>query len=230
VQLYSGALASVSDSVLFAGANAAAVRHSGGAWEVIQFSNAELTGARTYMLSRLLRGQAGSEWAMATALPAGSPFVLLDQNVVSIASGLDALERTVQVRVVAANRDHGDASALALVVTPQATALRPLAPVHLAASRGGTGVMLSWIRRARFDADSWVGEIPLGEDSEQYAVEVLSGSSVVRTLNATTPGALYAAADELADFGTAQTSLSVRVTQLSATVGRGFPAGAILIP
>jgi hypothetical protein len=41
---------------------------------------------------------------------------------------------------------------------------------------------------------------------------------------------LYAAADELADFGSAQPSLGVRVTQLSATVGRGFTASAILIP
>ena len=42
----------------------------------------------------------------------------------------------------------------------------------------------------------------------------------------TTPTALYTAADELADFGVAQTSLSVRVVQLSATVGRGFAAEA----
>ena len=65
----------------------------------------------------------------------------------------------------------------------------------------------TWIRRTRIDGDSWVGEVPLGEDSEQYAVDILSGSTVVRTLNATTPTALYAAADELADFGAAQTSL-----------------------
>jgi hypothetical protein len=96
------------------------------------------------------------------------------------------------------------------------------------AVRDGSGVTFTWIRRARFDGDSWVGEIPLGEASEQYAVDILSGSSVVRTLNATTPTVLYAAADEIADFGAAQTTLNVRVTQLSATVGRGFAAEAIL--
>ena len=46
----------------------------------------------------------------------------------------------------------------------------------------------------------------------------------------TSPSALYAAADEIADFGAAQTSLTVRVAQLSATVGRGFAATATLIP
>jgi hypothetical protein len=230
VQLYGGALTSVSDTALFSGANAAAVQHADGSWEVLQFANAELTGSRTYKLSRFLRGQGGTEYAMSAALPAGSPFVLLDPHVLTIASGLDALERALQLRVVAANRDHGDASALALDVTPHATALRPLSPVHLSARRGGSGVTFKWIRRARFDADSWAGDIPLGEDTEQYVVDILSGTSVVRTLTAAAPSVLYLAADELADFGTAQSSLSVQVTQLSATVGRGFAASAILIP
>jgi hypothetical protein len=230
VQLYGGALSSVSDLVLFSGANAAAVQRPDGAWEVIQFANAELVGDKIYQLSRLLRGQAGSEWAMASPLPAGVPFVLLDEHVVSIANGLAALERTMQLRVVAANRDTGDASALSLTATPQATALKPLAPVHVKAARGSSGVTFSWVRRTRIDGDSWVGEVPLGEESEQYVLDILSGTSVVRTLNATTPIALYAVADELADFGAPQTSLAVRVTQLSATVGAGFSASATLTP
>ena len=135
VQLYGGALASVSDDAVFTGANAAALQRADGAWEVIQFANAELVGARTYSLSRLLRGQAGSEWAMGAPLAAGAPFVLLDAHVVTIASGLDALERTLQLRLVAAGRDIGDASALSLDATPQATALRPLTPVHVKAAR-----------------------------------------------------------------------------------------------
>jgi hypothetical protein len=164
---------------------------------------------------------------MGAPLLAGAPFVLLDSHVVSIASGFDPLERTLQLRVVAADRDHGDPTALALTATPQATALKPLAPVHVKAVRGGSGVTLTWIRRTRVDGDSWVGEVPLGEDSEQYAVDILSGTRVVRTLTVTTPTALYAAADELADFGAPQTSLHVRVMQVSATVGRGFAADVV---
>jgi len=230
MQLYGGVLSSVPDSAVLGGANAAAVQRADGAWEIIQFANAELVGERTYRLSRLLRGQAGSEWAMGAPLLAGAPFVLLDRNIVSIVSGLDAVGRDLQLRVVAASRDIGDPTALALAATPQATALRPLAPVHLKAARGGSGVTLSWIRRTRVDGDSWVGEVPLGEDSERYSVDILNGASVVRALAAATPSVLYAAADELADFGAPQTSLRVRVTQLSATVGAGFPATATLIP
>jgi hypothetical protein len=214
--------------VLLSGGNAAAVQRGDGAWEVLQFATAELVGDRTYLLSRLLRGQAGSEWAMGAPLAAGAPFVILDANLATLAAGLGALGRALQLRVVAANRDYGDATALILSATPQATALMPLAPVHVKATRDGSGVTVSWIRRTRLDGDSWVGEVPLGEDSEQYAFDILSGGSVVRTLTATTSSILYAAADELADFGAPQSALHVRVMQVSATVGRGFAADVTL--
>jgi hypothetical protein len=228
VQLYGGALSSVSERRLLAGANAAAVQRPGGAWEVMQFAGAELVGDRIYLLSRLLRGQAGSEWAMGTPLAAGAPFVLINDKAAILARGLDALDRTMQLRVVAANRNYGDPSARALNATPQATALMPLAPVHLSARRGGSGVTIAWIRRTRIDGDSWVGDVPLGEDSERYSIDILSGGTVLRTLQATTASVLYAAADEIADFGAPQASLTVRVAQVSATVGPGYAAKATL--
>ena len=229
VQLYGGALSALSDAAVLAGGNVAALRNADGQWEVIQFANADLVGDRTYDVSRLLRGQAGSEQAMAPVLAAGAPFVMLDPQIVTIASGIAALERTLQLRVVASGRDIGDPSALALDVTPHATALKPLAPVHVKAARGDSGVTISWVRRVRVDGDSWEGEVPLGEDSERYEVDILSGATVLRTLSATTPSALYAAADELTDFGLAQASLNLRVAQVSATVGRGFVTAATVI-
>ncbi len=231
VQLLGGTLASVSDADLFSGANAAAVQRPDGAWEVIQFAAAALVGDRTYELSQLIRGQAGSEWAMADPLPAGAPFVLLDEHVVPIARGLDALGRDMQLRVVAANLDHGDPAAVSLAVTPASTALCPLSPVHLRAQRTIDGVVFSWIRRTRRDGDSWDAiEVPLGEEREAYELDVLDGATVKRTLSAVSASVLYAAADEIADFGAAQTALCVRVAQLSATVGRGIAAAAALTP
>jgi len=228
VKLYGGALASVSDVTLFGGANAAAVQNTDGGWEIIQFGNAELVGDREYRLTRLLRGQAGSEGAMAASLPAGAPFVLLDAQIVPAARGLSAIGRPLTLRFAAADRGHGDAVAVELNATPTAAALKPYAPAHVTARRSGAGVMLSWIRRTRHDGDGWEGEVPLAEDSEAYVLDIMSGASVVRTLNVAAPGVLYAAADEAADFGGEQTSLDVRVVQLSATVGRGFETRKIL--
>jgi len=231
VQLYGGALASASEAQVLNGANAAAVQRPDGAWEVLQFSNAELIGERTYQLSNLLRAQMGSEWAMAGPLPAGASFVLLDQHAGPIARGLDMLGRTMQLRIVAADRSHGDPAAVMLTVTPQPTALMPLAPVHLSAERTAAGINLSWIRRKRGPMPaSWDVAVPLGEDSEAYELDILSGAAVVRTLHTTVPSVLYAASDETADFGGPQSSLSVRAYQLSAAIGRGFPAAATLTP
>ncbi|NWG26792.1 MAG: hypothetical protein HXY30_20630, partial [Pseudorhodoplanes sp.] len=227
VQLFGGALASVPDARLLDGANAAALRQPDGRWEVLQFGNAELVGEGTYLLSRLLRGQAGSAGAIGDPLPADAAFVLLDAHLVPIARGLDALGRPMHLRLVAAGRDHGDPSSLALEATPQPTALRPLAPVHLRATRGGSGVTIRWIRRTRIDGDSWAAaDVPLGEAFEAYEIDILAGSDVIRTLTANAPQVLYAAADEIADFGSPQATLSVRVVQMSATVGRGLSAEA----
>lgn len=221
VQLYGGALASLGDARVLNGANAAAVLNTDGNWEILQFANAELAGDRIYQLSRLLRGQMGSEYAIASPLPAGSPFVLLDDHVIPIATGLGALDRPIDLRIVATGRSHDDPSAMAMTVTPGASVLMPLSPVHVRAYRDVDGIHISWIRRTRRDGDAWGVEVPLGEDVEAYQVDIVSGGSVVRRLSAASPAVLYAAAAELADFGAAQTGLHIRVAQLSSTVGRG---------
>jgi hypothetical protein len=231
VRLYGGALVSHPDAQVLDGANAAALRRPDGAWEVLQFANAELIGENTYRLSRFLRGQAGSEWTMGDPLPAGAAFVLLDEHVVPVARGLDALERTMHLRIVVAGRDHGDPASVAMQMTPQAIALRPLSPVNPRARRNDDGVLLSWICRTRRDGDSWAaGEVPLGEDREGYEVDVLDGAAVKRTLRADAPSVLYPTADEIADFGAPQALLSIRIVQMSATVGRGIPLQAAVKP
>ncbi len=84
---------------------------------------------------------------------------------------------------------------------------------------------ISFIRRTRIDGDSWaLTEAPLGEAIESYAVDIMSGAAVKRSFTLASQGVLYANAQETADFGGPQTVLSVRIAQLSATVG----AGAVL--
>ncbi|ACI93699.1 gene transfer agent [Afipia carboxidovorans OM5] len=225
VRLYGDALTSAADANVLNGANAAAVMTPSGAWEVIQFAHAELVEERTYRLSRLLRGQGGSEHAIAAPLPVGAPFVLLDEHLIEIARGIGALDRASDLRIVATGRSHDDPSAMAMTLVPQSVALMPLAPVHLRAVRNDAGdISITWIRRTRKDGDAWGIEVPLGEDVEAYDVEILSDSTVKRTLSVSASAATYVSADEIVDFGVAQTNLTIRVFQLSSTVGRGFPA------
>src|SRR3569623_1789255 len=197
VQLYGGALASLADANVLNGANAAAVMDTDGVWEVIQFAQADLVDEKTYRLSRLLRGQAGSEYAIAAPLPVGAPFVLLDEHLIDIARGIGALDRATDLRIVATGRSHDDPSALAMTLTPQPTALMPLSPVHLHAARDSSGdFAISWIRRTRKDGDAWGVEVPLGEDSEAYEIDIMSGSSVKRTHSVNAPAATYSSGDE----------------------------------
>jgi len=229
VQLLGGALASVSDQALLGGANLAALRRPDGACEIIQFANAELVGDGVYELSRLLRGQGGSEWVMADVLEEGASFVLLDRQVVPIARGLDMLGRPLALRIVAASRDHGDIAAVSTEATPTSAALRPYAPVHLRAMRGEQGITLSWIRRTRMNGDSWETiDVPLGEADERYEIDILEGDVVKRVLQATTSSVIYSSDNEIADFGGTLDTISVRVAQMSATVGRGFAAEATI--
>ena len=228
VELYGGALTSLADIDVFGGQNAAAVQRPDGAWEVLQFANAELIAPNTYRLSRLLRGQLGTEWAMAGVLTTGAPVALLDRAIEPFSSGVDALERPQQLRLIASGRDTSDPATLSMEVTPHATALMPLSPVHLKARRDEAGVTFSWIRRTRRGGDSWAAEVPLGEEREGYELDVISGASVVRTLASDGPTALYSAEDEIADFGEPQSSLTVIVYQTSTTTGRGYPARAVL--
>lgn len=228
VRLSGGALMALSDARVLAGGNTAAVQNDEGGWEIIQFAKAELVDGQVYRLSRLLRGQAGSEPAMAALLPAGAAFVLLDSRLLPIARGIDALERPMPLRVAGRGRSHDDAAAVAVTVTPDATALRPLAPVHVRAVRRADGVHVSWIRRSRIGGDGWAGEMPLGEDGEAYRVDIVSGAAVVRRISCTAPAATYAVADEVADFGAPQPALHLRVMQLSAAVGAGTAADVML--
>jgi hypothetical protein len=148
--------------------------------------------------------------------------VVLDKAPVTVASGAESLGRTWRYRIGPAGRDVADASMLSLEATPVAAALLPLSPVRVAAKRVGAGIEISWLRRARTGADAWEPvEIPLGEDQSSFVCEILSGFVVRRSLATASSPALYAAGDEIADFGQVQAGLSLRVMQLSAAAGRG---------
>jgi hypothetical protein len=124
-----------------------------------------------------------------------------------------------------------DASYATLEETFNGIALRPLSPVHVAARRESGGDMtISWIRRTRAGGDNWESaDVPLGEEEERYAVDIMSGATVLRSLDATTTSVTYDTAAQTTDFGsTTFSTLTVRVAQLSRVFGRGSEREAIL--
>ncbi|MBK8773108.1 MAG: hypothetical protein IPM06_22130 [Rhizobiales bacterium] len=198
--------------------NAAVVNH-----ELLQYRTATLVSAGVYTLSGLLRGRRGTEWAM-TGHAAGERFALLKAGgtarVVQVAADIG---QTRYFKPVSVGRTL--ASAEATTLAPTSVGLKPFAPVDLRASRDPTGgLVLAWKRRTRL-ATQFAGAAgiltPLGEAAEAYEVDILDGATVKRTISAATPGCVYTAAQQAADFGAVQTTVDVRVYQLSAVVGRG---------
>ena len=90
-------------------------------------------------------------------------------------------------------------------------------------------ISISWIRRTRSGGDNWeLPEVPLGEDAETYEVDVLDGTNVTRTLSVSSPVALYSRADQIADFGSVQSAVSIKVYQINTLFGRGAPRAALV--
>ncbi|WP_406873872.1 glycoside hydrolase/phage tail family protein [Aminobacter sp. P9b] len=226
VELYEGELASVSRLQLLNGANLVAVRSAGGAWEVLQFESAEEIAPEIWRLRGLLRGQFGTGDAAAAGAAVGADLVVLDEGVVP--AGLLAGEAGLQLnwRVGPLGADFSSASFSASSETGGKRALMPFSPVHLRGRRAGAGdLSLWWIRRGRIDADSWeASDIPLGEEREEYRVEVsATGGGVLRSATVSTPAWIYAAADIVADFGVPPPAVDITVRQLSVAAGPGLP-------
>ncbi len=223
VDLGWGTLVSESLLQVLSGRNVAALRAADGEWEIVQFLTAELVGSGIYELRGLLRGQAGSEHAMRSPLPTGSPFVLLDRRLARL--DLSATEIGLQLnwRLGPANRSVADASYVTTQHAYRGVGLRPLAPVHVRGVRDGGDLTISWIRRTRIGGDNWQQiEVPLGEEEERYEVDILDGTLIKRTILSTMPHIVYSAAAQTEDFGAPQTSVAVRIHQMSATFGRGI--------
>ena len=196
--------------------------------ELIQYRTATLVTTGVYTLSGLLRGRRGTEWAMGLHV-AGERFGLLQTGgtarVVQVAADIG---QTRYFRPVSVGRVL--ASAETTTLAPTSVGLKPFAPVDLRASRDTTGgLVLNWKRRTRL-ATQFTGTLgiitPLGEAAEAYEIDIMDGSTVKRTISASTASCVYTAAMQATDFGAVQTTVSVRVYQVSAVVGRGYALAA----
>ena len=85
--------------------------------------------------------------------------------------------------------------------------------------------LIRWTRRTRIDG-IWRASVDaaLGEASELYEIEIMQGDSVKRIITSTTSSVNYTSAQQVTDFGSNRSSISIKIYQISATVGRGFPA------
>ena len=231
VDLLAGTLESVTDIRLFGGENTIAVEQPSGAWEILQFGEAELLAPGRYRLSRLLRGQRGTEPDMAPMVPIGARVVVLDTMLAALPINEADLGLPWNWRVGPASRPVSDDSYVAETFTPRAMGLRPFSAVHVEQpwrrARTPGDLTIRWMRRDRsLAADNWnAAEVPMSEASESWQVEIMDGATVKRSLTVATTSAVYTAAQQTADWGAPLgpgASLDIRIAQ----IGQAFGAGA----
>lgn len=225
VRLYSGSLGSVTEAQMFAGQNWFAYG-AHGRWEIIAARTATLQVDGSYVITDLLRGQHGTEWATSQHA-VGDSVVLLDPNslaFISVNSGIIGsalLYRAVTVgKSLSSDVDYS--------YTYAGVNLECLSPVNLTGNRhpSTNDWTLAWTRRSRFVEWRDYVDARLGETSESYEIDIYADgtyATLKRTLTATTPTVAYTSAQQVTDFGSNQATLYVKVYQLSATVGRGYP-------
>jgi hypothetical protein len=121
------------------------------------------------------------------------------------------------------------AAAVSEEFTNTGNALKPYEPVLLGGGRDGSNnLTINWTRRNRTSGE-WRDsvDVPMTEASESYSVDIYSSgaySTVVRTIDTTSPTASYSAADQTSDGLTPGATVYFKVYQLSAIVGRGHAA------
>jgi hypothetical protein len=209
--------------------------------EVVQFQNAVQNMDGTWTLSGLLRGLRGTEQSCGTH-GANELIILLSSGMQRQDDALSLIGQELYYEAVTSGQDPSTAPSYQFTIA--GNDLKPYAPAGIGGTVDGSGdITITWIRRTRIGGEAdWadgVTDVPLSEDSELYDIDVLNGSTVVRTISGlTTPTCVYTAAMQTADFGSVQSSVNVNVYQRSAQVGRGFgangsaptPAGSTFIP
>jgi hypothetical protein len=108
-------------------------------------------------------------------------------------------------------------------------ALMPYAVAQEKAEVGASdSIDLSWVRRTRVGGQlqDGFGSVPLNEDTEEYEIDIFDGpgGTLVRTVTGLSSAAYnYSSADQTTDgFTPPETSITIKVYQISAQVGRGF--------
>lgn len=196
--------------------------------EVIQFVTATLVSDGKYTLSRLLRGNRGTEWAM-NGHAAGERCVLLRPEGIRRVSnentdlGAARLYKGVTLGRAVSSADPEP-------FTNNGVGLKPFSPVTVRAARDGSGnIVFTVQRRTRFGV-RMIGplgiSVPLGEGTEDYEIDVYESgayATVVRTISVANGNtASYSEAEQTADGLTPGAIVYTRTYQLSAVVGRGY--------
>lgn len=197
---------------------------SGTAWEIIQYQTATDNGDGTYTLSDLLRCRRGTDYYQ-SGHAIGDVVLWLSTDWVEnifIDTGEIGNVKFFKAPTITKPLE----TATPLEETFYGRSKYPFSPADIRGVRDGSNnLTITWQRRTRVSGE-WLdgsGTVPLGEDSEEYKVEIILAGSVIRTYSSiATNSQVYSAADQTTDGITPGDDITVRIYQVSALVGDGY--------
>lgn len=167
-----GSLASTTHDGIIAGNNYAMLGR-----EVFQYRTATLMSGNTYRLSGLLRGRAGTEWAIPRH-EAGEYFVALDtvSNITDVPQNVSSMNQEFEFRLATFGANVLDAEGVDFRNTQMR--MKPYSPAQLVAFRQPSGEwQATWNRRTRYNGQ-WNNnaDVPLNEETEEYRTLWFAGA------------------------------------------------------
>ena len=196
-----------------------------GEGEVISFQNFTDLGGTDAQFTDLLRGRRGTNTYLASHA-VGDIVVVLDRSAIEqIQTGIANINVTSRYQLVTIGQALSDAKLTDFSYIGQD--LKPWTVEQITATINGSDIDLDWVRRTRGNGGlrDGTGTVPLNEDAEEYELEIFDGpgGSIVQPVTGiTTSSYKYLNADILNDFGYIPSTLTVKIYQISAQVGRGF--------
>ena len=227
VQLKTNQLLSVTDDALYQGVVNTCLVGS----EMLAFGEATLialapNGNEIYELTHLLRGLQGTEWSVDGHADT-ELFILIDSSLVKIPYVIDERGHVKQYKIVTHGSDvsKGDVQD----VSPFGINLVPWTVSRGKGEKLGatSDWLVSWDERARFSGDElqdyneskhdydWAGWVISILDPQDLDVEI-------RTEQAISNSFTYTESMQIADFGSVQTCITVKVNAMSSIVGGGY--------
>ena len=235
VTMLRGTLPSSTEALVAGGANALLIGN-----EIVPYVTSVDDGNGKFTISTLLRGRKGTEGE--TAGHAGSERVVVLESTTLMRKAMDLSDQNTAFFYRAVTRGGALNDSARKQVTVLGKSQWKWAPAGVTGSIAADDWTVNWVERVRING-AWKNLLGTPADVlPDWEVDVLSGpgGTVLNTYDSTITAGLsvvtdatktffYTEEDQVTDFGSAQTTLTVKIYPKSADVGRGFPTEVTLV-
>ena len=190
--------------------------------EIVQFANAVSLGNGLWTLSTFLRGQRGTEWAIASHARGERFIKLAFAGTKRVVHAQNYLQQPGTYEAITIGDTPADATPFQFTNT--GNSLRPYAPQIVDEYRDdANNVSINWLPRVRQNGNWVANTVALDQAVEAYSIDVVV-AGIIRATYAL--GAVrtwsYSAARQAIDLGGVPGSLQLNLYQIGNIIGRGF--------